>query len=198
MRILRALIPVLFLIACTTAPPPKETPPDPTYDLAFQKTMSEHTRFYRKYDGFYESFRAHATMVTPEVQMAIATRRAQLMNWDQKKIALEREKAQQEMAAQSKIFLQFYAPETDYDDLNKINSIWHVYLEIDGRRFEGKIQKVKGKPIELAALHSEFDRFSTPYEITFNISTNDTIRHEAKLVLASTLGEAIFKFEPAN
>lgn len=200
---MKLILPLLCLVflnaACKSAPVATESPaPDAPVAKDYHSVVEAHTKFFRKYDGFYEVFRGHATLITPESQSAILHQKADYLQWDSRKLSSEQEKAQQEMSAQTKIFLQFFAPQTEYNDFAKYNTIWHVYLEIDGRRFEGKAKKAKGKPIEFMAIFPSYDSFSTPYELTFNISTSDVIRHEAKLVLASTLGEGIFTFPPGN
>jgi hypothetical protein len=163
----------------------------------YRNMITKHTLFFRKYDGFYETFRAHATLLSPEVRDAIVQQKAQYLNWEAQKVQTEHDRNTQEMATQTQFFLQLYTPEPDYNDLGKYNSIWRIYLVIDGHRFEGKVAKVHGKPIEFAAIYPQYDSFSRPYLLTFNIATSDAIRHDVKLVMASTLGTAEFAFQPA-
>ena len=101
------------------------------------------------------------------------------------------------MSSQTQFFLQLYTPETEYNDLGKYNSIWKIYLIVDGHRFEGKAKKMHGKPIEFQAVYPEYDSFSRPYLVTFNVATTDAIRHNIQLVLASTLGVAEFNYPMA-
>jgi hypothetical protein len=120
------------------------------------------------------------------------------MKWDEAKFQEERTKSQQEASTQTTIFLQFYSPEPDYDDLGRANTIWHIYMTVDGRKFEGKAKKARGKLIEFQAIFPDYDMFSTPYEITFDISTADVVRREVKFTMASTLGEAEFDYSAGN
>lgn len=164
----------------------------------YRDTIEKNTRFFRKYDGFYESFRAYATYLTPEVRNAMLTRRSEFLEWDSRMFQLERDRSNQEMATQTQFFLQFYTPNSEYDDLAKNNTIWNIYLEIDGRKFQGKVKKGRNKRVDYQALFRNFDGFSTPYEVTFPVSTTDAIRHKTKLVMASSVGEAEFLFEPTE
>lgn len=189
---------LLVIVACTSQAP-KENLVQPTAEAPpanFQQLVSKYTRFARKYDGFYETYRAHVTYLTPEIREAQLKERASFMEWDSQKIQSERDRANQEMSTQTVFFLQFFSPDPDFDDLNKQNTIWHVYLEINGRRFDAKVKKYKHKLIEIRALYPEFDRFSTPYELAFNVSTRDAIRHPVKMVIASSVGDSEFVFEP--
>lgn len=184
--------------ACTTsAPTPDQAPSDLKSEPNYQSVIARHTVFFRKYDGFHESFRAHATLLSPEAREAIVKQRAKYLEWDSQKIQAERDRSAQEMSTQVQFFLQLYTPEVDYNDLGKYNSIWKIYLVIDGHRFEGKVVKVHGKPIEFQAIYPQYDSFSRPYLLTFNVATSDVVRHDVKLVMASTLGDAEFNFPPA-
>lgn len=185
---------VFFAVACSTTPKSVDMIGVDSKPDQLQSVIDQHTKFFRKYDGLYETFRAHATLLTAATQIAILDKRAAFLQWDTKQLSDEREKSRQEMATQTTVFLQFYAPDTDYNDLNRYNTIWHVYLDVDGHRFEAKIRKAHGKPIEFQAIYPNYDRFSTAYDLTFNISSSDVARRGAKLVLASTLGEGAFVF----
>lgn len=194
---MKKLIVIFLLVGAACSSTPKATDQTP-HSPESQNVIDQHTKFFRKYDGLYESFRGHATLLSAACQNAILDKRSEFLEWDRKKLQDEREKSRQEMAAQTTVFLQFFTPETEYNDLNRYNTIWHVYLEVDGRRFEGKARKARGKPIEFMAIYPNYDRFSTPYDLTFNVSTTDVTNHNAKLVLASTLGQAEFDFPSEN
>jgi hypothetical protein len=188
----------LFIAACTTAgPTPEQAPSDLKNDKNYQAVIQRHSQFVRKYDGFYEVYRGRATLLSPECRSAILNQRASFLEWDSAKMQAERERDQQEMSTQTQFFLQLYTPDSEYNDLGKYNSIWKIYLVVDGHRFEGKAKKMHGKPIEFQSIYPQYDSFSRPYVLTFNIATTDAIRHDVKLVLASTLGVAEFNFPSA-
>jgi hypothetical protein len=183
--------------ACATSPTPKDAPSELKAAPDYRETISHHSQFVRKYDGIYEVYRARATFLTPECREAILNQQASYLSWDSRKMQAERERNSQEMSSQTQFFIQLYTPDVEYNDLGKYNSIWKIYLVIDGHRFEGKAKKMHGKPIEFQAVYPEYDSFSRPYLLTFNVATTDAIRHDVKLVLASTLGVAEFNFPPA-
>jgi hypothetical protein len=186
-----------MVTACASHPTPEQAPSDLKAVPDYRKIIDKHTQFFRKYDGFYEVFRAHATLMSPECRDAVTNQQASFLSWDSKKIQAEHDRAAQEMSTQTQFFMQLYTTETEYNDLGKYNSIWKIYLVIDGHRFEGKAKKVHGKPIEFQAVYPQYDSFSRPYLLTFNVSTSDVVRHDIKLVLASTLGVAEFNFPAA-
>ncbi len=147
-----------------------------------------------KYSGFYQTFQADVTILTTEVQSSVLRQKAHFLQWDQKQYQQEREKSLQESNAYAKFFMRFYSPERDYDDLHKGKTIWKVFLEYSGTRFEGKVAKLSDKLIEVKTLFPNMDRFSTPYEITFNVPMTTIEQGTSKLILTSSLGSAEFSF----
>jgi hypothetical protein len=147
-----------------------------------------------QYSGFYQTFQADMTILTTEMQTAALRQKGSFLQWDQKEYQTEREKMLQECSAYSKFFMRFYSPERDYDDLHKGKSVWKVYLDFSGQRFEGKVKKSPEKYIELKTEFPYLDRFSTPYEITFNVPMSTIEKAEAKVTLTSSLGSAEFVF----
>jgi hypothetical protein len=146
------------------------------------------------YAGLYQTFQADMTILSSEVQTAILRQRAYFLQWDQKQFQSEREKMLQENSAYSKFFLRFFSPEHEYDDLHKGKTIWRVYLEMNNQRFEGKVKKMTEKFVELQTIFPHMDRFSTPYEITFNVPMATVERNDCKVILTSSLGNAQYAF----
>lgn len=147
-----------------------------------------------QYSGFYQTFQADVTILNTQVITANLLQRGHFLQWDERTYQAERDKVMQEAAAYSKFFLRFYSPEHDYDDFYKGKTIWKVYLEYSGSRFEGKVKKMTEKFVEINTVFPHFDRFSTPYEITFNVPMTTIEGAPAKVVLTSSLGTAEFKF----
>ncbi len=94
--------------------------------------------------------------------------------------------------------MRFFSPDHEYDDLHKGKTIWKVYLDFGGSRFEGKVKKMSDKYVELQNIFPHLDRFSTPYEITFNVPMSTIEGGPSKVTLTSSLGSAEFKFPPGK
>lgn len=179
---------------CTQAPLRIESPVEPMPQGEYSAMISQHTQGTNQYSGFYQTFQADVTILTTEVESALIRQRASFKGWDQKQYQLEREKTVQEASAYSKFFLRFFTPDHDYDDLNKPKTIWKIYLEFGGSRFEGQIKKMANKVVEIQSLYPYMDRFSTPYEVTFNVPMTTVEQGAAKVILTSSLGTAEFNF----
>lgn len=160
----------------------------------YSSLINKHTTRTNQYSGFYQTFQADMTILSTEVQTAALRQKGQFLQWDQREYQRERDKMVQEAAAYSKFFMRFFSPEHDYDDLHKGKTIWKVYLDYGGSRFEGKVKKLSEKYVELKTLYPHLDRFSTPYEIQFNVPMTTIEGGEAKVILTSSLGTAEFHF----
>lgn len=190
------LLALTVILACGCAHPPMVGPNgvQPMPENEYVSLMKKNTSRTDQYSGFYQTFQADMTILTTEVQSAVLRQKGNFLQWDQKLYQQEREKSLQESNAYSKFFMRFYSPERDYDDLHKGKTIWKVYLEYSGSRFEGKVAKMSEKFIEVRTLFPQMDRFSTPYEITFNVPMTTVEQGAAKVILTSSLGQAEFQF----
>jgi hypothetical protein len=180
-----------LLTACATAPKPGGIS-----ENEYEKIVREHTKSADKYQGLYQTFQASATLMTTEQQSATLQRKGDFLGWDANQQQKERDRAFQEMSNSTKVFLRFFSPENEYDDLHKPQSIWKVYLVHEGRQIEGKVKKLNDKFVELKMLYPHFDRFSSPYEVSFPVPTSAVEQSEVKIVLTSSLGSTEFTFEP--
>lgn len=178
---------MLFTLSCSSRGKLEQKNDDYLADL---KSL---TRSTDQYSGLYQTFQADITFLNTALQTTMVQRQAEFMQWDEKKTQQERERAFQSMAAQTKFFMRFYTPESEYDDFTKGNSMWKIYLEQNGLRHEGKVKKVD-RVSEVQSLYPHSDRFSTPYEVTFNVPTAATESSGAKVTLTSSLGKAEFTF----
>jgi len=165
---------------------------------SYEHLIQKFTRGTNQYSGFYQTFQADVTILNNEVQMAGLKQRAHFLKWDAAQERTEREKVLQEASAYSKFFMRFFTPDRDNDDLHKGKSIWKVFLEYNGTRFEGKVTKPTAKAVELVTLYPYLDRFSTPYEVTFNVPMTTIQQGRSKFVITSSLGTAEFVFDPSN
>jgi hypothetical protein len=187
------LIP-FFLVSCANQPVAVDNGVPPLPAEEYEALIQNHTAHTNQFAGVYQTFQADMTILTSDVRTASLRQRAFFLQWDNKQYLAEREKMMQENAAYAKFFLRFYSPEHDYDDLHKGKTIWKVYLDVSGQRFEGKVRKLTEKFVELKTLYPHLDRFSTPYEVTFSVPMSTVETGGNKVTLTSSLGTAEFVF----
>lgn len=188
------LLATLILGGCTHAPANNPNVVQALPPLEYAAILEKNTVKTDKYSGFYQTFQADVTELNTEVLTAIAQQRGAFMQWERGEYQRERERTLQEANAFSHFFMRFYSPERDYDDLTKGKTIWKIYLKYGSSRFEGKVTKMPGKFVEIKDIFPNFDRFSTPYDVTFNVPMSTIERGQVTVVLTSSLGSAEFTF----
>jgi len=142
-----------------------------------------------EYESFYNQFTYRATLVNSAIREALLLREAQYFKWDPSKLAAEREKAAEKMLTSTEVFMSFYTPERRNDNLTDVKSIWRVYLDADGKRYEGKPRKARKLFAELAALYPYHTRWNTPYLVEFNVPTASIERSNLKFIVTGPLGD---------
>lgn len=160
----------------------------------YVEIIEQHTDKARKYSGFYNTIDIEGTAITSEVAQAQLDHSGMLSQWDDTKFNEEKVKSDGRLNKQMEFFLSFFTPERKNDDLSKSNTIWKIFLDVDGRRFEGKATKIKQQLVEVEALYPYHNRFYTPYSITFPVSTRAIENKPMKLTITGAVGSATLKF----
>jgi hypothetical protein len=184
----------LFFLGCAQTPIRSIDSIDPMPADQYADLIKRHTTGTRQYAGFHQTFQAELTILTSEVLSAGLRQKAAFLQWNQKQYQSEREKSLQEANAYSRFFLRYFSPDREYDDLHKGKSIWKIFLEVSGSRFEGKVVKMSEKAVEISTLYPHMDRFSTAYEVTFNVPMTTVEQGLSKVFLTSSLGQAEFSY----
>lgn len=100
-----------------------------------------------------------------------------------------------------KFFVSFYTPNPDFNDLEKTNSIWQVFIETtDNRRLLPLAIRRSSEPYPvLNHFFPSLDPWSVPYIITFPRYKNSELiikeGEEFKLVFKSVIGTSLFTFK---
>jgi hypothetical protein len=184
---------MLFLSACATT---EVTPTGLELMTAshYEGVVDTYTDRVETYNGLYNAVNLGGTILNTPVAMAQVDQNGRLYQWDQKKYNSARHETQDKLEKQTDIFLSFYTPEKKHDDLHKFDSVWKVFLDVNGKRFTPKINKMKNQTVEIAALYTYHTRFSTPYMLTFPVSTKQIENQPSKLILTGPAGSAQLEF----
>jgi hypothetical protein len=197
MRLTLILLALTFQMACSSTPDTRGADiGERLNDSDYQKLIHKYTDHIKDYKGFHNTFQVYATLVNSEIQSALIQRESDALQWDQDKATNEREKAFQEMSNETKVIVSLYTPTSKYNDLHKGISIWKLYLEANGKRYEGSAMKKDLRLIQLKKLYPYHNRWSQAYEVSFNVPTSVAESSDTKFIMASSLGKAELKFSP--
>lgn len=196
MKILLVVLSIMITLSGCSSQPARvgENIVGPVENSSYKPVVKKFSHNEKEYSGFHNTYQATMTILNSEVQNLALQRRGHFLQWSLEKAREEREKMFQEMSQNTKVFLAFYSPENDYDDLDKPKSIWKIYLEFEGERYEGKVKKANEKFVELKELFPYMERFHSPYYVSFNIPMTAIESKKLKVILTSSLGNGEFPF----
>lgn len=185
----------LFLSACASY---EVTPSGNTLRTTgnYMDVIEKYTDKTRRYSGFYNTMDMEATVINSSVAEAQLGQSSMLYQWDDKKFAEEKAKYEARLNKETEIFLSFFTPEKKNDDLFKENTIWKIFLDIDGKRFEGKAKKIKLQLAEIEGLYPYHNRFYTPYSVTFPIPMKSIEGKALKMTITGAVGSGELNFNP--
>lgn len=194
MRLLIVSILALQLAACGHAKKGAEIT-ERINESNYDDLINRYTKHDTQYDGFYNRFELYATFLNSNTQAAILQKRSDVLEWDQKQAQSEREKMFQENSTLTKFALSLFTPSVRLNDLHKGTSIWKIYLEAGGQRYEGKAMKRNGKLEDIRAIYPYHNRWSTAYDVSFNVPLSVVEKGPITFVLTSSQGTSTLKFE---
>ena len=161
----------------------------------FETVMENNTRSAKSYDGFMNNYQFAATLHSTDVIDALSWKKAVAFQWNQEKYVQERKKMEEAANTTTQVFLSFYTPYSESDNLHTGKSIWKVYLQSGSNRYEGQIEKLSDSLFQLQSLYSNHTRFNTPYLVTFKVPTVVLQQSAPKLMITSPLGSSEVSWE---
>ena len=161
-----------------------------------EKVIDRYSDRIESYNGLYNTLQASATLHNSVVSIAVLDQKARLFQWDQGKYDTQKLEINEKLGKETEIFLSFFTPDKKHDDLNKAQSLWKIFLDVNGRRYEGKAVKIKLQTVEVQSLYSYHNRFSTPYQLIFPISVRLIENYPSKITLTGPVGSATLSFTP--
>ncbi|NUN05483.1 MAG: hypothetical protein HUU57_06960 [Bdellovibrio sp.] len=165
--------------------------------MDYASVVEKNSDSIRRYSGFYNTLDMEATILNSEVAAAQLSNGIATYQWDDKKQGEEKTSLENRLSKEAEFFLSFFTPERKNDDLSRPATMWKIFLDVDGKRFEGKAKKIKLQLAEIQALYPYHNRFYTPYTVTFPVSMRAIEGKPMKLTLTGPVGSGSLNF-PRN
>jgi len=182
-----------LLLSCVTRlPTPQGIKEISTSD--YESLVESKTQKTEVYDGFYNKLTVQATKIDADMSESITAYSAKLSQWNLDKYNEEKSKLIMTHSTTTEFFMSFYTPERKHDDLSQKKTSWKIYLEVNGQRYEGKATKVKSLYLDLEALYPHHNRWSTPYLVSFPVSTPSTEGKKMTLTVTGPLATSQLQF----
>jgi hypothetical protein len=185
----------LFLSACSTYEVLPSGRALKTED-EYVQIIEDNSAKARQYSGFYNLLDVEGTLITSVVADGQLDVNARQFQWDDTKYQAERAKFQERLNRETEIFLAFFTPEKKNDDLNKSTTTWKIFLDAGGRRYEGKVTKIKLLPSDIISIYPFYTRFQTPYSIVFPVPVKNIEHGPVKFTLTGPVASAALNFGP--
>ena len=150
----------------------------------------------RQYSGFYNLLDLEGTIINSAVASGQLDVNARQFQWDDAKYNAEEAAFNERLNKETEIFLAFFTPEKKNDDLSKPETTWKIFLDAGGRRYEGKVVKIKKLPTDIIALYPFYTRFQTPYSIIFPVPVKSIENGPIKFTITGPVASAVLNLGP--
>jgi hypothetical protein len=187
----------MFVIqtSCTTQSHIKSDIPLPKIKPdQYAKLISNNTKKDSKYDGFQNLYEVSATLLSTEIKLAQLDRIRFYQSWDPIQVSEERERYLQRMSSESEFFLSYFSPQKDLRKLHSGKTPWKIYLEVNGKRYEGRIKKYLNNKAQVNTLFPHHSRWSKAYLAVFKVPTEAIENSSNKFIFTSSAGKSIFEY----
>ncbi len=155
---------------------------------AYEEQLEDKVRHFRGYEGFDNIFQFHVVLVDSKLMEAQSRRNSDFYQWSTGQLRESLQKNAETTSKGTTLFLSFYTPTPKHNDLQRPNSIWEIYLQVNGTRYRGRAKKLTDPVAKIQALYSFHDSWSTAYEVTFVVPSSVVENNESKFTITGTLG----------
>lgn len=185
------LFPGLLGCASTYSNPHMQLIPESDYFSVVDKN----TQKKQIYDGFMNTLDLSITMLTTELMRNQTDQQARIYQWTPENYQIEKGKVESDLAKETSFFVSVFVPERKHDDLHKKTTNWKMFLDVGGKRYEGKATRSKAQLAELVSLYPHHTRWQSAYKISFPVSTVIAENGDAKFTLTGPVASATFEFK---
>ena len=198
-QILFGLTVTMLMINMSSCVTPYQNPNLPTLipESQYNSLTDQYSVNKKIYDGFAQTMEVSATLLNTAVSKAQLDQKARIYQWTSEQYNSHQSELQASLAKETKVFFDFFVPERRHDDLNKGKTLWRVFLDAGGKRYEGKAEKLKTIVADVQSLYPTHNRFFTPYIVTFPGPTSTIESGESKLTLTGPVGSTTIEFKAA-
>lgn len=160
----------------------------------FEARTEKYSSVQKIYDGFLQTMEVSSTLLNTPVSKAQLDQKARIYQWTPEKYNSEKAEMESSLSKETKLFFGFFVPERKHDDLNKAKTLWKVFLDSNGRRYEGKAERLKTIVAEVKSLYPKHNRFYSPYIITFPVPISQIEFSPAKVTITGPVGTTTLDF----
>lgn len=184
MKTLLLAITAIFFCGCVSSPVTPE----------YAKTVEQHSNGTQIFNGLDNVFQFHATLMTENFQQEYMNQKGLIYEWTPERNAEQLSKLQKDNTTSTTVWMSFFTPAPQDDNLHKQKSVWTVHLKTGGQKVEGKVTKDSTNFTETGVLFPYHRRYNSSYFVKFPIAVSQVDLSDAELVIAGPLGSKAVPF----
>lgn len=161
----------------------------------YRDIFVKNTQNDKSYNGFSQIYDVSVTYVGSDLQTAILQKKSDAYLWDSEKAQEERESLFQENTNSIKFITVLFTPAVRINDLDKRDSVWKIYLDVNGQRYTGEVTKIKGPIEQVIEIYPSHNRFSKAYEVSFKAPMQSLEEYAKTFTITSDFGTSRFEFK---
>ncbi len=185
------IISSLFLVQCASLSSKEK------FQIKYNNYIEKRTRKKQSYSGWNNNYSIRLSLLDTKLQNLQNRFRSYQFQWSNDEETSQKKTLNKKLTHYTEAFMSFYAPNPKNNKLEqKSTSLWKIFLDIDGRRFEGKIKKMSKLRDEIITYYPFHSRWGTPYIITFSAPTSLVDNYKARIIMTGPLGTVELPFSP--
>lgn len=188
MKYLVILLLLSYLTACTTHPHSEGR-------SEYNDKIENNSAGDKQFAGLYHNFEFRSTLLTQDVTRTIHKRMNKIYEWDESTSNEKWQKMENDLQEKTTIWLSFFTPEGKNDNLANKVSIWKIYLDANGTRYEGRARKANKNLSEAKTLFPYHTRWATAYYVDFEVPTAQIEADNLNLIITGPLGRREVSFK---
>lgn len=155
---------------------------------AYVAKIEKHSAGDKQFAGVYHNFEFRATLLDREVSQTIHDRMKLYYDWSETESAEKLAERLSKLNDKTIVWLSFFTSDRKDDNLAAQNTIWKIYLEAGGKRYEGHAVKANMNLSEAQSIIPYHTRWATPYYIEFPVPSDQITGVSKTLILTGPLG----------
>ena len=187
------LFSAILISGCATTPDNRRIWID---DETYKNSIAPYTRTAQAYEGFQNVLDVRMTLMNAKVRNAQTLQKATSFQWSEKEAQADRQYSQDSMLTETRFFLSFFTPESKNDNLAKADTVWRIFLDVDGKRYNGTITRALETPTEILDVYPEHTRWQSAYYVKFMAPTRLVEEGPSKITITGPVGSAELQFQP--
>lgn len=165
--------------------------PEGTYDAAVEKWSNVE----KAYQGLDESFQVAATLLAENIVAHQVFIDAEDLHWTPEQYREARDKALGEGQTSTKFFVSLYTNRDESNNLDKSNSIWNIFIDVNGHRYTPTtVKRIYENSISTKRKYPYVQVWSRYYYVTFPVSTAEVTSGKCVLTVAGPIGGTHLSF----